>query len=628
MSTRFIPKAALLGALIVSLSACQTMPGSGSYSGATNVESARTAAKGGNYQRASETYAKLAERSDDPTEKAHLQLLAAETLIDNGLYAEGGQLRLQAISPPLPAPDLQNRYNILLAKADLINGEAQSALTRLPDPAGIFDATTRARIYEVRAGAYARLEQPDEELAARVNLDSLLTQKGARATNHQIIWELLDEQPTETLQSMTLKVHGDAYQGWLELALLLRDNNSSHQLDRRLALWSSRFPNHPASQGYSESVIAEARSSLPQAPVQHSIAAFLPLSGRTAAAGRALRDGMITAYLSAPENASGQLHFYDTGSADFVSLYRRAVESGATLAVGPLSKNNVNMLAMQASLPVPTLALNYSTDNATLPAELYQFGLLPEDEAASAAQRALAEGLTRAVVLTADDALSQRLAAAFERTLTEGGGQVVGSALLPPDSYDYSQALQEVLKINESKARRRTLQSTLGRQLRFEPVVRQDANMIYITADARQARMIRPQLQFFRAGDLPIMASSRANNASDGTRQDSDLNNILFTDTPWAVESTNAGSPERETINTHWGDNRAYARLYAMGVDAFNMLGQLEKMHDDPQYRFAGNTGELSMSAQNRIHRHLHWAKYVDGKAVIVDNPFAAPEEN
>ena len=528
MPLHLASKAALLGALIISLGACQTLPG-GSMIGGTNAESAQAAMKSGEYQRASDTYARLAERADDPAEKAHLQLLAAEALIDNGLYAEGGQLRLQAITPPLPAPDLQNRYDILLAKVDLINGEPAAALTKLPDPETIYDATTRARIYEVRAGAYARLQQPDEELAARVNLDSLLTQKGARNTNHRIIWELLDEQPTETLQSMTLKVHGDHYQGWLELALLLRDNTSAPQLNRRLALWTERFANHPAAQGYTEEVIAKVLESLPEAPAQHRIAAFLPLSGRTAPAGEALRDGIITAYLSAPENASASLRFYDTGNNGFASLYQRAIDNGATLAIGPLSKNDVSALSVQSELPIPTLALNYSSDATLYPDKLFQFGLLPEDEAASAAQRALAENHSNAVILTAEDALSQRLAKAFTETLIAGGGTVTGTAILEPDSYDYSDQLRDVLKINESDARHRALQSTTGRQMRFEPVIRQDVSVIYMTADATQARLIRPQLQFFRAGDLPILASSRANNSRDAKRYDSDLNNILFT---------------------------------------------------------------------------------------------------
>ena len=613
-------KAALLGSLILSISACQTLPG-GAMMG-NNVESAQAAASAGDYQRASDTYARLAERTDDPAEKAHLQLLSAEALIDNGQYADGGQARLDAITPPLPATDLHNRYDILLAKASLINGKPEEALSLLPEPESIYDATTRARIYEVQAAAYARLQQPDAELAARVNLDALLSSAGARSTNHRIIWELLEEQPTETLQSMTLQVHGDHYQGWLELALLLRDNTSAPQLDRRLQLWNERFPNHPAGQGYSEEILAEARDALPAVPARHSIAVFLPLSGRTAGAGEALRDGIVTAYLSAPENATGQLRFYDTGASDLATLYQRAIDNGATMAVGPLSKNDVAMLSLQADLPVPTLALNYSPDTNSTTGNLFQFGLLPEDEAASAAQRALAEQRSNAIVLTAEDALSQRLANAFSEALSEGGGKVVGTALLPTDSFDYSEPLQEVLKITDSNARHRSLQSTIGRQLRFEPVIRQDTNAIYITADARQARMIRPQLQFFRAGDLPILASSRANNARDAKRYDSDLNNILFTDTPWAIESATGGSEVRETIAEHWGENSNYSRLYAMGVDAFNMLGQLEKMREDEDYRFSGNTGDLNMDENQRIHRQMHWAKYIDGKAVITDNPF------
>ena len=51
-------------------------------------------------------------------------------------------------------------------------------------------------------------------------------------------------------------------------------------------------------------------------------------------------------------------------------------------------------------LPVPVLTLNYLPDEVAAPPALYQFALSPEDEAVSAAERAVADGYSRCLLYT------------------------------------------------------------------------------------------------------------------------------------------------------------------------------------------------------------------------------------
>ena len=86
-----------------------------------------------------------------------------------------------------------------------------------------------------------------------------------------------------------------------------------------------------------------------------------------------------------------------------MATYQAAAGYRPDLIIGPLDKSAVERLAQQSGLSVPTLALNYGPRSAWGAANLWQFGLAPEDDAAAAAEQAIARGMRRAAVLFADD---------------------------------------------------------------------------------------------------------------------------------------------------------------------------------------------------------------------------------
>ena len=79
--------------------------------------------------------------------------------------------------------------------------------------------------------------------------------------------------------------------------------------------------------------------------------------------------------------------------------YQQAVESGADLIIGPLTKSLVNQLAEKEDLPVPTLALNYADSVGESPQNLYQFGLAPADEIYQILNLAWARNYRRAALM-------------------------------------------------------------------------------------------------------------------------------------------------------------------------------------------------------------------------------------
>ncbi len=570
--------------------------------------------KEGNFSDASDLYAKMAYLSTVPREKLNFQLLAVETLLDNGLYQPKGRIKLIALPNEYQSPPHQNRYKILKAKEALINGDPTNALNLLPKPERVNIRKHLVRLFILQADAYSMLEVADQELNTRVNLHLLLSSEKAISTNQQKIWNLLDKQSTNNLRQMTTNLHGDTYQGWLELALILRSKTSSaKKLSKQVESWKRRFTQHPASGNLSSQKLALALSSIPENSFADSIAVILPLTGKTASVATTIRDGIISAFLENSDVSNlPQVKFYNSTDDDFENVYNRSVREGADVVIGPLNKLSVNQLSNASTLPVPTLALNYQIPKniENLPPNLTQFGLLPEDEAVSAALRALKNKFKRALIIGSDDILSNRLATAFRKEFEMNGGIIIGSLSLPKEKFDYSKQLREALHINQSRQRHRTLQSVLSNRLKFEPTIRQDIDVIYLTTDNQQARLIRPQLLFFRAKEIPLLASSRLNEQLDSAKKTRDLDGVVFSEIAWALSMDNPQELFQTNISTNWPEKTNYAKFFALGADAYNILPFLAEMKENPEAIYLGYTGELSLEENYRLQRKLSWATF------------------
>ncbi len=129
------------------------------------------------------------------------------------------------------------------------------------------------------------------------------------------------------------------------------------------------------------------------------VALLLPLSGRAAAAGGAVRDGFLGAYYDGGNAARPRIRVYDVAERDAPSAYLQALADGCDFVVGPLTREEVTALATLADGRATTLALNFLPDGVQVPDRFYQFALSPEDEARLAARRIAADGRLSGVTL-------------------------------------------------------------------------------------------------------------------------------------------------------------------------------------------------------------------------------------
>jgi outer membrane PBP1 activator LpoA protein len=354
-----------------------------------------------------------------------------------------------------------------------------------------------------------------------------------------------------------------------------------------------------------------ARAAAPVETGAH-VALLLPISGRAAAAAQSVRDGFMTAYYQAPANERPRVHVYDTGAQSIAEALTQAREQGADFIVGPLTREEVTAAAEFPGTHAPLLALNFLAADKPAPAEFYQFALSPEDEARAAAHRIIDDHHRRGIALVPSGDWGARVLAAFRQELSADGGDLIATAQIDAGRTDYSAAITEVLRISESNARYKRLESVLGTKLQFEPRRRADIDFIFSPAQAATERLLRPQLRFHYAGDIPTYATSDA--FEPDMRANEDLEGLMFPDMPWILGGDFADAVRAATRDA-WPNGGPYrGRLFAFGFDAFRLAQALPHHGVANSVSVEGLTGRLSLDSDHHVRREVSWAQVHNGE--------------
>jgi outer membrane PBP1 activator LpoA protein len=342
-----------------------------------------------------------------------------------------------------------------------------------------------------------------------------------------------------------------------------------------------------------------------------NIALLLPVTGRASAAATSVRDGFMTALYQLPAAERPEVHVYDTGTQSVADALKQAGAEGAAFIVGPLTREEVVAAAEFTGARAPRLALNYLPAESRAPPDFYQFAISPENEARQAAHRILDDHHRRGVAFVPSGEWGTRVLAAFKQELVAGGGELIAVGQIDTARTDFSPTITEVLRISESNARHKRLESVLGTKLNFEPRRRSDIEFIFSPAQAALERQLRPQLRFHYAGDIPAYATSDA--FEPDTKANEDLDGLMFPDMPWILGGDQADAV-RTAAHEAWpsgGPNRG--RLFAFGFDAFR-LSQVLHRGVSGNIDVDGLTGRLTLDDERRVHREISWAQVHNGE--------------
>jgi outer membrane PBP1 activator LpoA protein len=351
------------------------------------------------------------------------------------------------------------------------------------------------------------------------------------------------------------------------------------------------------------------------------IALLLPLTGSQSAAAISVRDGFLSAYYTQPAADRPGLRIYDTSQMSIAVALNQATGDGAGLIVGPLTRAEATAAAGYSGPRPPLLILNAITGTAPAGNTLYQYALSPEEEARQVARRVVADGNRAGVALVPSGEWGQRVLAAFTQELNAAGGQLLDSASYDAGSTDYATAISQVLRINESESRNKRLESVLGTKLAFQPRRRGDVAFIFSPGPAQAERLLRPQLKFYFAGDVPTYATTDAYEPNASANQD--LDGLIFPDAPWMLGGALVDSV-RDATNAAWpagGPRRSI--LFAFGFDAARLATALRSMPaqsgNATSLSVDGLTGRLTIAADGHVLRELLWAQIRNGEPRLLN---------
>ncbi len=559
-------------------------------------------------------------------ESAELRVLALEALIEEGNLDRAARQWILLNGLANYPEHLQLRASLLDARLALGADRVADALAILSstETAGLESRPELLQEYLLLLGlAYQENEQYEEALSAYLQLGNANPNNPrANRSIHNEIWEAINRFSPAQLDNFANTADNYQSRGWVELARVVTSEAYSlrSQLDA-ISQWRRTWSQHPAAQQLPQQLekLAQTWEQRPK-----HIALILPLQD---SAGRAIQEGFLSAYYAALDVSRDvpKISVFDSSNQTTVyPIFDAAVASGADLIIGPLYKQLVNQLKQLDELPVSTLALNYADESNSISTNLTQFGLAPEDEIEQAVNLAWQAGHRNAAIITPQSSDYQRLQQAFADSWIARGGNLVSQSTFSGDN-DYADVIKRLLAIDSSELRRDRLVQLLPRSgVEFTPRRRGDIDFIFLIANPREGRQIKPTLAFYFAGDIPVYALPSIYDGLNNQSANQDLNGIVFTDAPWILADydplkTNATSSLRPAQGP-------VQRFRAMGIDSFRLYSRLQQFNEKDITSLRGATGILSMDGAGRIHRRLEVARFVNGKATLEDSPDTASD--
>lgn len=588
---RHLPRSILLPCLLVvaALAAgCATRPAQeetrllAPVAGEPLRQADRLAAQG-QATEAAKSYLDIAAGAASPA-REQLQLKAARAYLTAGDTQQAQQVVGQVSRPRLTT---EQREQLLLIEADLalLSGRPRDAMARLQ----AMQYQTLPKTLQIqRLGTLAAAQRLSNESVAAaeslIELDRLLDDENERLLTQVSLIYTLSALSSDQLKDLSRSGRG-AMKGWAEIALLARSAGADPVIfQRRYREEHAKRFMHPARPELAQAYIKSLTGGY---STGDSITVILPGTGRFAGAAESIRDGIEAA---SGTDSSGQrptLRVVDSGSDSerARAIHAKAVKDGAEYVIGPLEKESVDSLAAGPPLAVPTLALNQTTRDSQAAANLYQFSLSPENEAAEAATKAMSMGLKRATVLYPEGAWGERLAGAFRDQWRRLGGTLVSESRYNPTSTSF----------------KKTVDALLGNA---------NADVLFLVATNDLANKLYPQIRL-ASSPLTVISTSHVYTGVFDPTRDKALDGLYFVDIPWMLDGTGDGPLSRRRLSSSSFEvANPLARLYAMGIDAYRIAPRLPALAKNPGAHYPGQTGGLSIDPLGRIQRQLALGRF------------------
>ncbi|WP_171001785.1 penicillin-binding protein activator [Methylobacillus flagellatus] len=488
-----------------------------------------------------------------------------------------------------------------------------------------------ASLHQSLGIAYAAQQQPLKALEQYTLSEAALSEPAAIAAQQQRTGRLLASLSREDLMQMSSDATDKVMQGWIALALTISDIESDDPVNTRLQQWRTHHREHPAQPEYAFGIVAVAESTETAIPSaidlegsaarqldeadqetasqqsartesaslesagqlsglaltreldQRHLAASTGLDGDIAlllpyetegytAVADAIERGFIAAHSLA--HGLGKVRTYATNgdALEIRPIYQQALKEGATMVVGPVTRDEVAALQGDAH-PVLTLGLNQNV--AAAPPLFHSYGLSIHSEVTQLVRMARDAGMQTATIIASNSPLAQRISTSFKDQWLAQGGEVRDTIVVDADSTT-------------------------------SPLIPQGSaagDLYLIAGDEQHARAVRPLMD--RA--TPTFALSHSFSGILQDPLDADLIGIRFVDIPWLLNPHNPAYQPYKAAAAELPPGEMQ-RWFALGVDAYQLLLALQQA--ERTLLLPGLTGRITRNAQGELERRLATGTY------------------
>lgn len=581
-------------------------------------------------------------------EKIDWQLMAIRSLIIEGNLTQAGQLLNQV--PSQLSQSQQNEKKLLEGELAVKNNKKFDLNTlSLSD----LNENQKIRYLKVKI----RLDGQKHDLNAQIRDYIQLEEYGTTKQRHEVIndtWNFLNGLDKTQISRITVYSNESVLQGWIDLIYAYRnsinveqseeDDAESKKIKEQLQLnkiknaiheWLIQYSNHPAALYLPRNIYGD-KYRLPDEMNHKNIALFLPLSGSSKIFGDVIERGYMDEARYYVQESQQNTQTYDTNSDSIENLVMQAQQNGAELIVGPLLKQDVVKI-IQSSVNIPILALNkiessdlrYNNDK-----QICFFALSPDDEAMDAALHIYHQGKKYPLLILPNNDLGHRVANSFSQQWNSSN----------PDSQGvYAQYFESEKELSKQMNSGKGIElegSLVNSNTDINPQQGQPYyDAIYIYASYEELTLLKSMLemkshkvqlngegkaminpkngkQITKKKVIPIIYTSSRSNISNATQDFRlDMDNVQFSDIPLITKH----DPKIDDLPDYIKNDYSLIRLYAMGMDAWQLANRFDQLKINQMDIINGSTGQLSVGKQCEITRSLSWIKYQNGEEAEIN---------
>lgn len=495
----------------------------------------------------------------------------------------------------LPA-GLYQRYALLMAPMAASRRNVEQVLEVLADPR--FDLASlaskdKSTVYQLRAEAYEAKGRVADAINERISQSLQTPQTIEQQPISDAIWALLTKSNSPEIEFLNhaefgTSIHEQMLAGWVSLM--------QHARAGEVNDWRARWPLHPANRFSPKDLnsVAVVVDKPAVTGLDARVALLVPITGKLAAEGKRVRDGFLSMHYSHIANGESatQINVIDSASQSAASAYQQAVNQGAEVVIGPLAREAVSEIArLPESLNVTTLALNQVAGLETSQ-NFYQFGLNPEDDARQIVEYARSKNANNALILAPAGSRGERLLQAMSESWKVSAMEAPKTARYAPNTGNFTTVLAQAIGLELASGK-----LAAGRTL---------PDAILFIGSANDAAMMKEALNGVNAGTVPLYLSSQTIGNKRKPQFDR-LDDAHVCVAPWQI----GRGPLADG-----GDSAAQATdlLYAMGADARELYGELNRLSLSSSVTVSGNTGYLSLDERRRVLRKLICGQIQNGQ--------------